>query len=168
MFVISARCALGHHEQLTRGAQPPVDPGNWANAGLAMVRLTRSGSANRKKTRAVLVRLEEQRDAVLRGRARQVGLTSAALVRQLIDRELAGECQAVLPVATSGAVPIAVNPNLTRLWQSVAHTTGILVQIAKLLRERRDRELHAHAEIALKECRVVLAEVARLAGRPEQ
>jgi hypothetical protein len=102
----------------------------------------------------------------LRERASQVGLTSAAFVRMLIEREFAGEHHARETPPTFPIRPDAVvDPNLTKLWRSIAHTAGSLVQIAKLLREQHNRELHMQAEVALKDCRLVLSEVSRLAGR---
>lgn len=164
MLVISARLAHGSSRAAGQGAMPPWTP--MVNAGPAMGRSTRSGSENRQKPRAVLVRLEEGREAALRERASQVGLTSAAFVRVLIERELVGEHHARETPLNSPIRPDAVvDPNLTKLWRSIAHTAGSLVQIAKLLREQHNRELHIQAEVVLKDCRLVLSEVARLAGR---
>ena len=144
---------------------PPWTP--LATARPAMGRSTRSGSENRQKTRAVLVRLEEGCEAALREHASRTGLTPAALVRQLIDKELAdgGRFAPLAAAPLPGAN--TVDPNLTQLWRPMAHTAGLLVKIAKLLREQRNRELQAQAESTLKECRRVLAEVARLAGRAQ-
>ncbi len=129
-----------------------------------MGRSTRSGSNVRVKTRAVLVRLVEAREATLREHAAKRGLSAAALVRYLIDTELAAGTAA----ASRNHEPPArrLEPDdaagLRALAIAVARATGVLIMTAQALRKCHSApELYRETEAQLAEFQSLLAPIKR-------